>query len=301
VKKLFFGLICLLFLGAALPQKTANIKKVKIVVSVFPLMEFAKAVVGDRGEVSLLLPPGAGVHTWQPRPSDIVRLSSADFMIYIGGGLEPWIPDLLKSTSSPTLKSLAAADFLPLIEGDEGAHVDEAIDPHIWLDFGLDQMVVDHLAEVFAEVDAEGALSFRTAAARYNGRLKKLDQDYATGLDRCAHKTIVVGGHAAFGYLAKRYGLDQISLYGQSPDAEPTPRRLRIVIDWAKERQVKAVFTESNTSSKMARVLAEEIGAELLELHPGENLNRKEWSSGRTFIEIMEENLRNLKRGLVCD
>src|SRR4030042_4157243 len=86
----------------------------KIVTTIFPLREFAKEIAAERGEVSLLLPPGAGVHTWQPRASDILRLSSADLFIQVGAGLGPWVHHLLKSISSPKLRVLAVADSLPL-------------------------------------------------------------------------------------------------------------------------------------------------------------------------------------------
>src|SRR4030066_391616 len=130
----------------------------KVVTSIFPLREFAKEIAGDRAEVSLLLPPGAGVHTWQPRASDILRLSAAD---------------------------LFAAE-LP-------------------------------------EIDPSSALFFQAGAARLKERLTKLDASYSQGLGRCASKALVVGGHAAFGYLAKRDGLEQLSLSGLSPDAEALP------------------------------------------------------------------------------
>ncbi len=283
------------------PQSSDGVQniKIKIIASVFPLMEFAGAVAGERGEVSLLLPPGAGVHTWQPRASDILRLSSADLFIYVGAGLEPWIPDLLKSISSKKLRILAVAEFLPL----NGQQKDgkDGVDPHVWLDFELDRLIVNRIAGTLSGIDPAHASSYRAGATQYDENLKKLDEHYSMSLNHCRQKTILVGGHAAFGYLAKRYNLEQISLYGLSPDAEPTPSRLMDTIQWARDHNIKAVFIEANTSAKMAKVLAKEIQAELLVLNPGANLNKKEWNSGLTFFDIMEENLKNLKKGLICD
>jgi zinc transport system substrate-binding protein len=249
----------------------------KIVTSIFPLREFAKEIAADRGEVSLLLPPGAGVHTWQPRASDILRLSSADLFIQVGAGLEPWIHDLLKSISSPRLRVLAVADSLPLDEHWDEEDRKKEPDPHVWLDFGLDMVIADLIAAKLTEIDPLSASFFQAGAAR------------------------VIGGHAAFGYLAKRYGLEQLSLSGLSPDAEPLPSRLMSAIAWGKEHKVRAVFTEANANPQMAGVLAKELRAEVLVLHPGGNLNKKEWESGRSFFDIMEENLVNLKRGLSCE
>ncbi len=277
-----------------------NPTRLKIVTSVFPLQEFAREIVGDRGEVELLLPPGAGVHTWQPRASDILRLSSADLFIYIGAGLEPWITDLLRSLSSPGLRVQAMADSLPLQEHKEGAEKEEH-DPHIWLDFGLDMIIADRLAAVFSEIEPDNASVFLENAERLKARIQRLDDAYARTLERCPGRTLLVGGHAAFGYLAKRYNLRQISVFGLSPDADATPSRLIAAIESGKRDNIRAVFMEANTSSRMAEVVARELRIEVLLLHPGANLSRKEWESGRTFFDIMEENLTNLKKGLACD
>jgi zinc transport system substrate-binding protein len=301
MKKYLVLLIFSLCLNMAAPQNSDRAQniKIKIIASVFPLMEFARAVAGERGEVSLLLPPGAGVHTWQPRASDITRLSSADLFIYMGAGLEPWIPDLLKSISSKKLKILSVARFLPL--DNQKKSVKDGVDPHAWLDFELDQMIISRIAETLSEIDPSRASVYRAGAAQYNEKLKKLDENFSMSLNRCQQKTILLGGHAAFGYLARKYNLEQLSLYGLSPDAEPTPSRLMDTIKWARDHNVRAVYIEANSSAKMAKVLAKEIQAELLVLNPGANLNKKEWAAGLTFFDIMEENLKNLKRGLICD
>ncbi len=272
----------------------------KIIASIFPLREFAKEIAGDRGEVSLLLPPGAGVHTWQPRASDILRLSSADLFIQVGAGLEPWIHGLLKSSTSPRLRVLVVADSLPLEEHWEGDGKKES-DPHVWLDFGLDMVIADLIAAKLTEIDPLSASIFQAGAARLKQKLQKLDAAYSQGLRRCASKSLIIGGHAAFGYMAKRYGLEELSLSGLSPDAEALPSRLMLALAWGKEHRVRAVFTEANANPQMAEVLAKELRAEVLVLHPGGNLNKKEWESGRSFFDIMEENLANLKRGLACE
>lgn len=273
----------------------------KIVTTIFPLMEFAREISADRGEVSLLLPPGAGVHTWQPRASDILRLSSADLFIQVGAGLEPWIGSLLKSVSSTKLRVLAVADSLPIEEHSNQEKGRAELDPHIWLDFGLDLAIVDLIAAELAAIDPESGPLFQAGAARLKARLHKLDAAYSQGLSRCPTKAFIIGGHAAFGYLAKRYGLEQLSLSGLSPDAAALPSRLLSAIAWGKERRVRAVFAEANASPQMAEVLAKELGVEVLVLHAASNLNRKEWESGLSFFAIMEENLVNLRKGLSCE
>ncbi len=286
--------------------------KIRVVTSVFPLMEFAQAVCGERGEVHLLVPPGAEIHTWQPRPSDIVRLSSADLFIFIGSSLEPWLQDILDAVQNPDLRILEASQGIPLIErespgiGHEGEHEEEhahdadGVDPHIWLDFQNDQIIIDKITEVLSELDPEGNTIFKKNASVYKQRLRALDEKFRGSLKGCTHKVFILGGHAAFGYMARRYGLRQISLYGVSPDASPTPKKLIEIVELAKKYKIKVIFFEFSVSDELARVLAREVGARTLVLNPGANLTKEELAMGKTFFDIMEENLENLKDGLIC-
>lgn len=297
VRFLLSGILCVSVIPA---RSFESPPPLKIVTSVFPIQEFAAYIAGRRGEASLLLPPGAGVHTWQPRASDIIRLSSADIFVYIGAGLEPWIPDLLGSLSAPNLKVLALADSLPFQEDETGAG-EKGRDPHVWLDFGLDLIIVDRMAAIFSEADPAHAGEYAERADALKDKIRDLDAAYARELERCLSRILLVGGHAAFGYLAKRYGLEQISALGLSPDEGATPSRLARAIEKGKASRIRAVFTEANSSPKMAEMLAKELQVEILPLHPGANLSREEWESRRTFFEIMEENLMNLKKGLGCE
>jgi zinc transport system substrate-binding protein len=269
-------------------------------------------VAGERGEVSLLVPPGAEIHTWRPRPSDIVRLSSADLFLFIGFNMEPWLQDILEGVQNPNLKTLEAGQGISLIEKDsargeqeggteqEHEHDHEAEDPHIWLDFQNDQFIIDKIAVALSEIDPDGASIYWRNASVYKQRLQDLDNKYKQGLQTCTHRVFILGGHAAFGYMAKRYGLQQISLYGVSPDAKPTPKKLIEIVELAKKYGIKVIFFDSSLSEELARVLAREIGARILILNPGANLTKEQLKLGKTFFDIMEENLENLKDGLIC-
>jgi zinc transport system substrate-binding protein len=292
---------CVLILSRLL---FAESSKIKIVATVFPLMEFSRAVCGVRGEVSLLIPPGAEIHTWNPRPSDIVKISSADLFIYVGANLEPWIYDLLKSIKNPALRILEASRDLPLLEvfadSHGHGHSHGELDPHIWLDFELDQIIVDRIAALLSDIDAKYSSFYQHNATSYKEKLQLLDNQFLDGLEECASRVIILGGHSAFGYLAKKYNLQQISLYGLSPDSEPTPRQMIEVVKLSKKQKVKVVFFEEYVSDELARVLAKEIGARTLVLNPGANLNKDQLESGVNFFDIMKKNLENLRNGLDC-
>ncbi|MFP4082707.1 MAG: metal ABC transporter solute-binding protein, Zn/Mn family [Candidatus Aminicenantes bacterium] len=301
-KKIFLFLLLFLSLSG-LRIFPGQDSKIKIVTTVFPLLEFSKAVGGERAEASLLLPPGAEIHTWRPRPSDMVRVSAADVFIYIGAELEPWVPDLLKSINNPELEiweASAAFDLLKTSSGPHPGHNHKMYDPHIWLDFAIDQMIVDKIASLLSEIEPSHASLFRKNADTYKAKLQALDQKYKQGLKECVHRTFVLGGHSAFGYLAHRYNLHQISLYGLSPNSEPTSKQLIQVVKMAKQHDIKVIYFEIYISDKLARVIAEEVGARTLALNPGANFTRQQLESGTTFFDIMEKNLENLRDGLIC-
>ena len=299
----YLAVLGCLFGGAA---NAAAEVRVRIETSVFPLKEFAASVAGERGQVRLLLPPGAGVHTWQPRAGDLIRLAECDLFIFIGADLEPWVPDVMRGLAGRKIETLEAARGLDLIrEPEDGGHGRggerrEAFDPHVWLDLEVAGRIVDLIRDRLSAIEPEGASVYRRNAEAYREKLRVLDLKLKTELGTCPGKTFILAGHAAFGYLARRYGLDQVALYGLSPDSQPTPGRLIDVVGLARKKGIKVIFFETAASPDVAKALSRELGARTLVLNPGHNLTRAEIKMGVGFFDIMEENLRNLKDGLGC-
>ena len=155
---LFLSVVCI-FVGVRISSSVQQKQtpRIKMVTSIFPLKEFAHAVAGDWGDTDLLLPPGAEIHAWQPKPSDLVKLSTADVFVYIGAQLEPWAEDILRSVKNPDLHVIEASRGLPVIgheeEGEEHEH--GVGDPHIWLDFAYDKKIIDRIAEVLSRIDPD--------------------------------------------------------------------------------------------------------------------------------------------------
>jgi len=278
--------------------------RIKILTTVFPLMEFAREVARERGGVGLFLPPGAEVHTWQPRFSDMEKLSRADVFVYIGQGLEPWAVDVLRSVRRPGLKVLEIGRDLPLLrDGQEGlsrGHESESLDPHLWLDFEIDEILVGRIQSLLTEIEPDQADVFARGASAYKEKLKRLDGDYRKAFEQCELNAFIFSGHAAFGYLARRYHLRQISAYGMSPDSTPTPKDLARIIEMAGQLRVPTIFYETGAGPKLARQIAASIGADVLPLNPGHTLTKRELDSGTTFLDLMRMNLENLRHGLHC-
>ena len=296
MKKIVFGIGMLVVIFFAIflainfgSKKQTQTGKVAVVTTLFPLYDFAKNVGGDKVEVTLLLPPGVEAHTFEPKPSDIVKVNGADFFVFTGKFMEPWAQDIIDGLSNKDIKIVdsSAGIELPKENG--------VTDPHIWLDFDNAKIIVNNVTKNLVEKDPVNADYYVNNAESYKEKLSKLDADYSSAFSKCNNKKIIYGGHYAFAYMGKRYGLQYEAAYGVSPDSEPSAKDLMELVEQIKKGNIKYVFYEELVSPKVAETLAHETGTALLLLNPGHNLTKSEFESNMTFIEIMESNLKNLE------
>lgn len=309
-------IMSLLFSGCTNSAPKPNDDKVLVVATLFPLYEFAREVGGDKVNVVLLLPPGVEAHTFEPKPSDIIKINQADLFIFIGEKMEPWADDILQGTNNKKLVVLNASSKVTLLKSGEHTHeethTDEEeheeseddhhgeFDPHIWLDFSNDEKIVNAIAEELSLIDSNNASFYKSNAENYNNKLKQLNSNYSAELSDCNQTEFITGGHAAFAYLAHSYNLESISAFGISPDSEPTPQRIKTIIDLTKEHNIKYIFFERLVNPRMAETIASEANAKTLILNPAHNLTKEQFESNVSFIDLMNENLNNLKIGLEC-
>jgi zinc transport system substrate-binding protein len=272
-------------------------KKLMVVATIFPLTEIARAVAGERAEVSQIVPASADVHHFQLRPGDLRIMGRADLLLAVGERLEPWLARMEKSMGKGRIHSLKFMDYLESI-GYPGLRED---DPHIWLDLKADGLLAIKISEELSLLDPEGTEIYRKNSQELMAKIDSIDKQYRRLLSGCRQKYLVVAGHQAFAYLASSYGLTPISLTGANPEAQPGARRLQEIVNLMKSKQIKAIIYESSSSPAYARAIAEETGAEIYTLFTGVNLTRVHIEKNRTFLEIMEENLWTLIRALNCE
>jgi zinc transport system substrate-binding protein len=446
------GVIAVISLGifaiSNIAQKPKNSsEKLTVVTTLFPLYDFAKNIGQDKVEVSLLLPPGVEAHTFEPKPSDIVKINESGLFVYTGKFMEPWAEDIIKGITNKNVKvvdsssgvelmkeeaehehghegdnpfewagtfnlkkgdyqlSFAKVDnkyadpamklvvlktekngkdgieateaqakkmfglnakvlngqsiinpdntvyqlnfdnkanvtkFIVKIESDgnyvlftehmpsefeagehffkdlalnnivpnatepeAGAHHHHhgGADPHIWLGLNNAQIMVDNITKALAEKDPANTSFYQNNAIEYKNKLSQLDNQYKSDLSKCESKEIVYGGHYAFGYMAKRYGLTYTSAQGFSPDSEPTAKDLVSLVEQIKNHNIKYVFYEELTSPKIAETLANETKTKMLLLNGAHNIAKEDYKKNVSFLSIMEKNLINLKTGLSC-
>ena len=264
-----------------------------IVVSLYPLYDFARHIAGDRARVTLLVPPGIEPHDWEPAPADIVRVHSARVFVYNGAGVEPWAEKLLAEVRGDirVVKATAGLDLLTT-EGQP--------DPHVWLDPLLARAEVEAIRTALVAVDPVHAPIYDGNATAFSSQILALHERFATGLARCERREIVVS-HAAFAYLARRYQLTQLPIIESlTPDAEPSPATLAALTRQARRARVTHIFFETLVTSKLAETLAREVGATALVLNPVEGLTKEQNAQGMTYVQLMDANLTNLRTALGC-
>ncbi len=267
---------------------------VKVAATIFPLSELARAVVGERGEVIQIIPPGADPHSWAPTPSLHKRLESVQIFFYTGPSLEPWAHKLLQGLD----RRPRVVDATSIVSKASGEGV--ISDPHIWLDLSLDILLVRALTKALIEEDPAGKPIFQANCQRVVEEMKELDRRFSSTLGRCRHKTLIVASHAAFGHLARRYTLKQVALEGISPDAHTSPKRMAEIIQLIRREHIPAIFYLKGESDKLAQVLAKETGSIPIPLSNGAILTREDVEAGKSFLQLMEEDLAALSRGLQC-
>ncbi len=297
--------------GMMAPQDSTKEGRITVVATIPPLADYAAMIGGNRVRVLCLLPLGAEPHDWEPSPKEIKSLYQADLVVYNGAGLEPWIRRLLPSLKSRGVRTLEAAEGLDVltyaeeerkgwtvfIAAPERLRREEIVDPHVWLDPVLAQRIASRLAKELVAVDPAGKAEYLRNAKRLQNRLAELDSDYAAAVRSFKRKEIVVT-HAAFGYLARRYGLCQIPILGLAPEQEPDAATLAKVVDYCRKHGVKCVFSEPGVNPKVMGALAEELGVPVLPLTPMGGLTPRQKTSGSGYFYLMEQNLDNLKKGL---
>ena len=249
----------------------------------YPLELAAREIGGDTVTVENLTPPGVEPHDHELSGSDVRTVGEADVVLYLGSGFQPSLEDAIDSTSA------SAVDLLDAVETREGGG-ERGIDPHVWLDPVRDAAIAERIGE---ELDRP------SAAAAFADELTELDGELRRGLSGCERDEIVTS-HAAFGYLAERYGLEQIAITGLSPEAEPTPRDLERVVDRVRAVGATTVFFETLVSPRLAETVAREVGAETAVLNPIEGLTEDEQAAGEDYFSVMRENLAALRKGLGC-
>jgi zinc transport system substrate-binding protein len=310
--------------------------KLDVVASFYPLEFIAKSVGGDAVNVTTLTAPGVEPHDLELTPKQVGTIAEAKLVVF-EKGLQPAVDEAVEqnakdagfdvapaakleatganfeehgegeaagpSGSTPTGTTKPAAYVEPAAatqsaaHTETAAHTDDALDPHFWLDPVRYAGVVQAVTDKLVEVDPANADAYKQRATTLLGEVTKLDTEYKTGLADCKLKTFVTS-HEAFAYLAKRYGLTMVGIAGFTPDAEPTPSRIKEVQDIVRDQKVTTIFYEELVSPKVAESIARDVHVKTAVLSPIEGLS--DANSQETYLSLMRENLQELRKANSC-
>ncbi len=280
------------FFGARKLMSTNQ--KVQVVATIYPLGDFAKNVGGEFVEVTTITPPGVEPHEYEPTPQDLVKMQQADLVLINGNGVDPWAEKVIEDLRAQQITVVRMSDDQRI------AFLSE--DPHFWLDPNLARQMTSEitwrLREFMVDSTEKDNVIVEQAQAYYQ-RLADLDRAYFDGLERCERREIVTS-HNAFRYLAKRYNLTSQYILGLSPEEDPSPQKIAEVSALAKQKGVKTIFFETLVSPKLAETVALEAGVGTAVLNPIEGLTVEELQSGKDYVQVMEESLRELRTALTC-
>jgi zinc transport system substrate-binding protein len=256
-----------------------------VVASFYPLAFVAERVGGAEVRVVNLTPPGVESHDLELTARQVGEIATADLVVY-EQGFQPAVDEAVDQNASGA--QVEVTDVVSL------AHDG---DPHVWLDPTRMASVTMAVARALAEVAPEHAETFQRRADELTAELTTLDEDFRSGLSNC-QRNVVVTSHDAFGYLADRYGLEMVGISGLSPDAEPSPARLKDVQRVIEDHGVTTVFYERLVSPDVAETLAMDLGVSTAVLDPIEGLTEE--TEDQDYLTLMRANLHVLEEANEC-
>jgi zinc transport system substrate-binding protein len=285
VRDLIARIVLILIVAAFTGCSSAASNKNTIVAAFYPLA-YAAQTMSPPARVENLTPPGAEPHDLELTPQAVARIQKAAIVLYLGHGFQPAVSDAVKGAGGRKVDILQGLS----LHSASGQEAGLTADPHVWLDPVLFQQIVRRIAAALAPPVHVGPLI---------ADLRALDRDYRNGLAHCIRKDIVTS-HAAFGYLAQRYGLHQVPITGLTPESEPTPKQLTHVIKLVRRTHATTVFFERLVSPRLADTVAREVRAHTAVLDPIEGLTKSEQQHRETYLTLMRENLAALRKALAC-
>ncbi|MEI0487161.1 metal ABC transporter substrate-binding protein [Brachyspira intermedia] len=255
--------------------------RLKVYASIYPMYDFAKKICGDKADVYNMTSAGSEPHDFEITSKDMANLTKANLFIYNGGGMEHWV-----DTVKDSIKELKYVETSSNID-------DKGVDPHFWLSPIKAKKQMENIKNALAEIDAVNADYYNSNYNYYADRLNELDNHFKDVLSKIKNTNVVVT-HPAFGHFCEAYSLNQVAIARDEAD----PKAMSDTIAFIKNNNVKAIFYEDFSSSKLVDSIAKETGAKILTLNPIESLSEEYINAGEDYFSVMESNLVSLTNGL---
>lgn len=306
----------LLFNLSACGKSPAGEKPIQIVTTVFPEYDWVREVLGeeaDHAEVTLLLDSGVDLHNYQPSAQDILKISTCDLFVYVGGESDRWVEDALQEVVNEDRKVMNLLEVLgdgareeELVDGMEGEDDVEEEEPeydeHVWLSLKNAQVFTGVIADTLAEIDPANAEVYQANCASYHEKLSALDAEYQTAVDAGSVDTLLFGDRFPFRYLADDYGLDYYAAFaGCSAETEASFETITFLAGKADELGLHTILTLESSDQKIAQTIVRNTSKkdqQILTMDSIQSTTSEDAAEGVTYLSAMENNLRVLTDAL---
>ncbi|MCI8660358.1 MAG: zinc ABC transporter substrate-binding protein [Lachnospiraceae bacterium] len=282
--------------------------KKKVVVTLFPYYDFVRQIAGDNVELTLVIPAGMDSHSFEPTPADMRTIQNADILICNGGGMEHWLSQVLEATDTSHMRIVTMMDYVDVVEEElvEGMEVEDhehhgetEYDEHIWTSPVNAMKLASVIGQLLEEQDPAHGQEYQERTRAFLEELERIDQSFRQICESRRRNVIVVGDKFPFRYLAEEYGIDYRAAFsGCSTDTEPSARTIAYLIDKVKEEKLPVIYFLETGSRRVSEIIGEETRAKPLLLHSCHTVTRRQFEEGVTYVELMEQNIENLKKGL---
>ena len=283
-----------------------------VVCTIFPEYDWAKEILGshaENAEISYLLDSGTDLHNYQPTADDIVKISTCDLFIYVGGESDEWAEDALANSVNPDMKVVSLMDVLgdsakveELKEGmqgeeeedEEGEEEEPEYDEHVWLSLKNAKVLCAEIEKNIEAIDSANAADYKANLDSYILKLDELDNSFKALVDGASVKTLVFGDRFPFRYFTDDYGLDYYAAFiGCSAESEASFETIKFLADKINELDCDTVFTLENSSKDIAESVISNSGkdgVQIAELNSLQSVSQADISSGVSYISLMQKN-----------
>ncbi len=296
--------------------------KLKIVTTIFPEYDWVKQIAGDSNnlDITFLMKNGGDLHSYSPSAEDILKISSCDMLVYVGGESDKWIEEILENSVNSNIKTINLMNVLgekakeeELVEGmedddhdDHDDHDDDdaelEYDEHVWLSLDNAQLFVKSITENLCAIDSENAGIYKANCEKYLSQLDALDDEYEEVIENSKYKTLIFADRFPFRYLTDDYDLSYYAAFkGCSAETEASFETITFLANKADELNLPRILTIDGSDGKIAKTVvaaSKNKDRTIYSLDSLQSVTDNEVQSGKTYIKAMESNLKILKKAL---
>jgi zinc transport system substrate-binding protein len=282
--------------------------KINVVATIFPPYDFVREIAGDRVNLTMLLPPGAESHSFEPTPQDIIRIQNSAIFIYVGGESDAWAERILESMDTSRMEIITLIDCVDVVEElvvegmqDEEEEGGEEVeyDEHVWTSPLNAKLIVRKIAEVLERRDPANAAAYEKNTASYLAKLTALDASFQDVMKGAKRKIFIFGDRFPFRYFANTYGLEYFAAFpGCSTETEASAATVAFLINKVRAESIPVIFHIELSNEKITDIICEETGAKKLLLHAVHNIAKRDFDRGANYYDLMSQNVQSLKEAL---